>query len=272
MSATKVKERDIHNRISGIYDEFVLGFRSKASGSYQSYVDGKIVESLEIDRESTILEIGCGTGNLMAILSKWQSLLTVGLDTSRKMLEVAIGKVHKEKKHFIVADAEDLPFRELVFDKVVARSVLHHLHDPRRSLSEAHRILKHNGLVVVMEPNLNALMPIGRFVRYILKKSFFRDVVWSAEHQEFSVNQVRNLLLETMFRNINLFPIGFSVPLVCGVDWLINPRPTSNALKLLKFAYLVDEWLTKIALIQQASWHFIFKGRKDASVNQREFS
>lgn len=269
LSIIKAKERDIHNRISGIYDEFVLGFCSRASESYQSFVDNKIVESLEVKRESKILEIGCGTGNLMTKLTKRQDSFFIGLDASINMLETAVGKVHKDPAHFIIADAENLPFQDLVFDRVLARSTLHHLHDPKRSLRDTYRVLKNGGMIVIMEPNLNALMPIGRLIRYILKKSLFKDVVWSVEHRELSVNQMKSLLVEAEFRNISFVSIGFSVPLICGVDWLLNLGLAHISQRLINFAYTVDAWFARIPSIQKNSWHFICRGRKEQLQNRK---
>ncbi len=51
-----------------------------------------------------------------------------------------------------VADAHRLPFAEATFDNIVILDVLHHLNLPRLFFSEAQRVLKPKGHLVIIEP------------------------------------------------------------------------------------------------------------------------
>jgi SAM-dependent methyltransferase len=52
----------------------------------------------------------------------------------------------------VVCDAHRLPFEEASFDNIVMFDVLHHFDRPRRFFSEAARVLRPGGRVVMMEP------------------------------------------------------------------------------------------------------------------------
>ena len=91
-----------------------------------------------------VLDLGCGEG---ALLDALQSLcgadgpLTIGLDASATMLSAVRPPV-------VRADAAAIPFRDNVFDAVVAVNVLDHLDDPLVALRSAHRVLRPAGVMV----------------------------------------------------------------------------------------------------------------------------
>src|SRR4051812_30307742 len=91
-----------------------------------------------------VLDLGCGEGALAAAvrrLSGDAEPLIVGLDASANMLSAAPPPV-------VLADATAIPFRDNVFDAVVAINVLDHLPDPRAALRAAHRVLRSGGVVI----------------------------------------------------------------------------------------------------------------------------
>ncbi|MCD6530658.1 methyltransferase domain-containing protein [Candidatus Bathyarchaeota archaeon] len=103
----------------------------------------KLVEQeIRIEPDDVVLDVGCGTGLLFDLVAPKAKLL-VGLDISSKQLKVA----YKKMKDFpnvqlVMADAEHMPFRERVFDKVIAVTLLQNLLDPERFLRESIRISK----------------------------------------------------------------------------------------------------------------------------------
>jgi SAM-dependent methyltransferase len=87
------------------------------------------------------LEVGGGTGNLKAFLP-----------------EVVSTDIQHAPWMDAVADAQRLPFRDVVFANIVMFDVLHHLERPARFLEEALRTLVPGGRVVVCEP---AVTPVS---------------------------------------------------------------------------------------------------------------
>lgn len=88
------------------------------------------------------LEIGGGTGNFKAFIP-----------------EVVSTDIQSAPWLDVVCDAQELPFADGSFDNIVMFDVLHHLERPRFFLSEAARILRPGGRVILVEP---AITPISR--------------------------------------------------------------------------------------------------------------
>jgi ubiquinone/menaquinone biosynthesis C-methylase UbiE len=102
----------------------------------------------------TILEVGCGTGHF----TRWfgeQGLLSVGLDSSRPMLDEA---KRLGGPSYLQGDALTLPFLSKSFDLVALITKLEFLPDPFQALAEALRVAR-QGLILGV---LNADSRLGR--------------------------------------------------------------------------------------------------------------
>ncbi len=98
-----------------------------------------------------ILEIGAGTGKNLPIHPVGATV--VASDLSAGMLARARTKAAgvTGSVRFVVTDAEDLAFKDGVFDRVVATCVFCSVPDPVRGLREAKRVLRPGGWVVLLE-------------------------------------------------------------------------------------------------------------------------
>lgn len=88
----------------------------------------EVLERLDLDGASHILDVGCGNGKITAEIAERVPQATVlGVDPSHEMVEFASGHydatVHPNLR-FEVADARELPYRE-EFDLVVSFNALH---------------------------------------------------------------------------------------------------------------------------------------------------
>ena len=98
-----------------------------------------------------LLDIGCGGGHLARALGKRGAVVT-GIDPDPSAVETA-REVAPEAR-FEVATATRLPFEDGAFEGAVFLNSLHHIasSDMAAALSEAARITRQDGLVVVVEP------------------------------------------------------------------------------------------------------------------------
>ena len=111
-------------------------------------------------RPRRVLDVGCGGGWSTHLLSQLSSL-AIGLDVSRALVATARGRAWP-KADFIIADGNQIPFREKSIDLLVSVAALHHL-ETGRALREWRRVLAPGGRLLVFEPNrLNPLAAIGR--------------------------------------------------------------------------------------------------------------
>jgi ubiquinone/menaquinone biosynthesis C-methylase UbiE len=96
---------------------------------------------------SRILEVGCGTGELLLLLKRAHPAgLFTGLDPDPKALERARGKARRAGLaiSFDQGFAEELPYAEASFDGVVSCFMFHHLEvgAKARMLTEVRRVLR----------------------------------------------------------------------------------------------------------------------------------
>ncbi len=97
------------------------------------------------------LEIGVGTGRFAGPLG-----MEVGVEPARAMAEIARNRGIKVCQAY----AEELPFGKAVFDYVLMVTVLCFFQDPLRALTEARRVLKPQGRLIIgmIDPDT----PLGR--------------------------------------------------------------------------------------------------------------
>jgi ubiquinone/menaquinone biosynthesis C-methylase UbiE len=122
----------------------------------------KQLESLDIKRGCSVLDIGCGIGDraeeMAAIVGPTGRVC--GTDLSNLMVEIATGRT-KEKGlplEFYVASAVDQPFPAESFDCVRTERVLMYLPDPEPAIDEFLRVLKPGGRLVVLDFDWDALI------------------------------------------------------------------------------------------------------------------
>jgi len=112
------------------------------------------IRLLEMKKSSTILEIGCGFGRSLELLSNL-SKKVVAIDISEAMIKAAKMSNSKVKNIvFIVSEAENTDFRSNYFDYIVCFAVFDAL-DQLKALNEINRLLKLGGKVILTGKNNN---------------------------------------------------------------------------------------------------------------------
>ncbi len=165
------------------------------------------VRAVELDRlcvEMTspmdgkkILEIGCGVASFVPYITACDEY--IGTDLSSEAINTAAHEFgNKPGFSFQVMDAQDLKFSDCTFDLVLAREVIEHVPDIKSTLSEAYRVLKPGGCILVTSPNRNSLhLRINRLLGY-------KDFTCAFDHiKELTFEEAEQMLLETGFQIID---------------------------------------------------------------------
>ena len=122
------------------------------------------------ERDCEIVELFCGRGNGLVALCRLGFPQVEGVDLSPSLLSQYNGPARCH-----VADCRSLPFEDKSKDVIVIQGGLHHLQtipdDLDRCLSEMDRVLKANGMVLIVEPWLT---PFLSFVHWVCGRKMAR--------------------------------------------------------------------------------------------------
>jgi ubiquinone/menaquinone biosynthesis C-methylase UbiE len=128
---------------------------TRAEGLAEARRDpGTAFAPLKLRAGSRVLDVGCGTGDLLRIMAPLVAPgSAVGVDLSAALIACARQRTAPgiANVSFQVGDACELPFADAAFDRVAANQVLLHLADPWRAVAEMRRVLGPGGLLSIEE-------------------------------------------------------------------------------------------------------------------------
>ena len=114
----------------------------------------KFIKSINFSDKDIVLDVATGTGDVAFEIRKKYKSEIIGLDLSINMLEIAKQKAKNnniQNIKFIEGDAENLPFENNTFDKLVISYGLRNLEDTEKGIKEFYRVLKPGGIIGVLE-------------------------------------------------------------------------------------------------------------------------
>jgi ubiquinone/menaquinone biosynthesis C-methylase UbiE len=140
-----------------------------------------------------VIDVGCADGGYLPLLSSHlNSSLVIGADLAQKELNLAKRNKSHPNSDYARIDVTALPFSTSTFDLIFAKDLLHHLSNPLRALREFKRVLKSNGMMVIIEADRdNPLMKM--YIKhghnhYTLTQLF--ALAERAELKDFKVKQI----------------------------------------------------------------------------------
>ncbi|MBL7064706.1 MAG: methyltransferase domain-containing protein [Anaerolineae bacterium] len=114
-----------------------------------------LIESCHIGKDTFVLEVGCGVGATACYLAKNHGCNVVGVDLRESMIARSNERAQKEgvekRVEFKVADAQNLPFEDALFDVVLCESVATFVKDKQKVVSEYARVTRPGGYVGLNE-------------------------------------------------------------------------------------------------------------------------
>lgn len=113
------------------------------------------------DEFQLILDVGCGSGIMTSAFAKrYPSSKVIGMEYSEEAVGRAKSYVQKQEitnVDIFTADVTSLPDDwNDNFDVVIMFDVLHDLGDPTSAIKELKKVLKNNGILVIIEPKISS--------------------------------------------------------------------------------------------------------------------
>ena len=188
----------------------------------------KVLATIIEHHPESILDIATGTGDLaIKFAEKTSATKIIGLDLSEGMLSIARKKVaDTELKYiieFIKGDSEALPFKDNMFDAITVSFGIRNFENLEKGLSEILRVIKPNGLFIILETSVPTKFPFkqgyqfhSKIVLPLIGKLFSKDkVAYNYLSESASVfpygEKLNNILRKIGFINVINKPQTFGV-------------------------------------------------------------
>jgi arsenite methyltransferase len=127
----------------------------------------------QIGEGKCILDVGCGAGVTPCFIAKAYDCKVVGVDISKGMIEKSEKRAKREgvadRVEFRVADAQELPFEDNLFDAVITESVTAFPEDKQRAVREYARVTKPGGYVGLNESTWLKVPPPPEMVERVTR-------------------------------------------------------------------------------------------------------
>ena len=167
----KKQVTQMFNNIAGSYDLLNHSLSFGMDSLWRRIAVKKLTNNPE-----NILDIATGTADFAISAAKYTNAQIIGIDISEGMLKVGKEKIAKKKLkqniNLQLADSEDLPFKTNAFDGVTAGFGVRNFENLQKGLEEIYRVLKSDGIVVILEPSTPKYFPLKQlynlYFHYIL--------------------------------------------------------------------------------------------------------
>ncbi len=161
------------------YDKKADNYEATFDGKFTLSFNEKLFEKVEIPPRGALLDVACGNGRLLKMLSRKFEFNGFGVDISSEM--VANASRQNPGMIFKNAACNRLPFTDNFFDVLTVCTALHHFPDTDGFAKEALRVLKPNGMLYVCEVYYPS--PIRVLLNPFLFLSMAGDVRFYSENE-----------------------------------------------------------------------------------------
>lgn len=142
MKTFKEKSRESYNRKADDYD-------NTFDGRFTERFKELLLEEVITKPDDKVLDIACGNGTFLKMLSAKAEIKGYGIDISEKMIENAKKKC--PGMIFETNSCEHTLFENQMFDVITVCAAYHHFPDVKAFAEEAKRILKSQGMLYIAE-------------------------------------------------------------------------------------------------------------------------
>ena len=156
----KKRARIFYRYFSKIYDRVNPIF-------YSNEMRKTVVDFAELNSNSLVLEVGCGTGFTTAeIVKRVKEENVVALDLTPEQMVKSVSKFPNAK--FVRGDAENLPFKDDTFDAAISAGSIEYWPNPLKGIKEMVRVTKSGGRIVILAPRKPDNFVVRKFAESVM--------------------------------------------------------------------------------------------------------
>jgi len=139
-------------RLRAEFNRWAEAGRGEEMGEEHAAIAAGMVAGMQFAANDKILDLGCGSGWLCGLLAdRVPQGQVVGMDVADEMIRRARKRFADDPRlMFLIAGAEDLPWDENFFNKVVSIESAYYWPDPPQAFREILRVLQPGGSVHIL--------------------------------------------------------------------------------------------------------------------------
>lgn len=183
-----------------------------------------LLSEMSVSQNKSILEIGCGTGEISFWIAQKTPARVLGTDLCRPFIERARKNFHLDNLRYDVLDFNKADeFQGEKFDYIIGNGILHHLYwHLDTAVKSMHNLLKDDGKIIFLEPNL-----YNPYVYLVFSFPWLRRIAnLEPDEMAFSKSFIVKKLNDTGYKNIYVDYKDFLLP---GIpEFLIRPSIVSG--------------------------------------------
>ena len=199
----------------GIKDDkgYNQGYKDSAAMIKRTKRRADYIINLMAPENKEVLEIGCGRGEISFYIASKTKNNVLGTDICVPFIEKAKSKYNLSNLNFDVLDFNCLDkIENKIFDYIVGNGILHHLYyNIDEVLQSSQKLLKPNGEIIFLEPNL--FNPYCYLIFNTTK--FFREYAkLEPTEKAFTKKFIKEKLLKLDFIDIKVEYRDFLLPII----------------------------------------------------------
>ncbi len=150
-------------------DDFHAGTHRDSQYLYRAIEEAMVALASEVAR-GKVLDVACGTGRVAMRIAEG-GCRAIGAEASMEMIGVGRYVQPESTAEMVRSIAEELPFPDDTFDRVICQGSLDHFSDPHAFMGEAARVARPDGRVVIALANFESVScKLGRSTDRLMRR------------------------------------------------------------------------------------------------------
>lgn len=173
------------------FDDYAKKWDTDRRINRAKIISDEIASSIDINKEYTAMEFGCGTGLIsFNLVEKFENITLI--DSSKDMIDVVKEKIEKYEVDNMKPYALDIFDEEIIdkFDVIYTSMVLHHIQDISGLANKFYTLLNDGGQVIIVDLDKE-------------DGSFHKNEPGFNGHNGFDQEELKDILSKQGFKNIN---------------------------------------------------------------------